>query len=270
MAAGLREVGYDVAEVDVTDRSISLPDRVEAVFIALHGEFGEDGQVQGILDRMCMPYTGSGAESSRVSFDKIETKMRLIKAGIPTPEYQVADGGGRLSFSMPFVVKPARQGSSIGVTKVTDEAQWEQAVRVALEHGGPVIAERYISGREITVGVLGREALPPVEIIAPDGWYDYAAKYTKGACRYLVPAPLEAEKSREAMELALRTFDVLGCRGMGRVDFRLDGDGKLFVLEMNTIPGFTETSLLPKAAASIGIKFAVLCDTVMRQACFGP
>jgi len=270
VAGALRERGYEVTETDLKGMTVSIPDGVEAVFIALHGEFGEDGGVQAILDEKRIPYTGSGAAASRASFDKTETKKLLAEAGIPTPEYEIVSDGLRGSLPLPLVVKPARQGSSIGVTKVVEERQWKEAVFAALDHGGPAIAERYIEGREITVGILGREALPPVEIVAPGGWYDYASKYTAGACRYLAPAPLGEDIEREAMDLALRTFDALGCRGMGRVDFRLAPDGRLYVLEMNTIPGFTETSLLPKAAACRGIGFSELCDAVMRQACFGP
>jgi D-alanine-D-alanine ligase len=149
---------------------------------------------------------------------------------------------------------------------VRHESDWERALRDALAHGNPVLVEKYIPGRELTVGLLGEEALPVVEIRAPDGWYDYGAKYTKGLTEYLVPAPLTAEQAARAQDLARRVFQALDCRDLGRVDLRLSPENELFVLEMNTIPGFTETSLLPKAAAAAGINFVELCDRIMRRA----
>lgn len=266
VAKGLREAGYDVTEIDVKGCAVDIPAGVEAVFVALHGEFGEDGQVQAILNRKGIPYTGSGVEASRASFDKELSKIRCGKAGIPTPEYEVLRQGGRRSLPLPVVVKPACQGSSIGVHRVTDEADWIPALADSLRYDERVVVEQYIPGRELTVGVVDREALPVVEIVAPDGWYDYQAKYTKGASRYLVPAPIEESVRVLCQELSVRTFDALGCRGFGRVDFRLSPEGRPYLLELNNIPGFTETSLLPKAAAQAGLTFPALCDRIMGMA----
>ena len=266
VAKGLREAGYDVSEVDVHGPDFILPAGVEAVFVALHGEFGEDGQVQATLEKRRMPYTGSGPEASRTSFDKVLSKRTFVEKNIPTPEYEVLKKGKKPSLNLPVVVKPACQGSSIGVHRVTSGNGWNAALDDSFKYGTEVIVERYIEGRELTVGVVGDEALPVVEIVAPDEWYDYDAKYTKGACKYLVPAKIEAGTYAQCQEIALKTFRALGCRGLGRVDFRLSGDGRLYVLELNNIPGFTETSLLPKAAGQAGIGFPALCDRIMRMA----
>ena len=266
VAKGLREAGYGVTEVDVKGYDLEIPAGVEAVFVALHGEFGEDGRVQAILNRKGVPYTGSGTEASRASFDKVISKERCAKAGIPTPEYEILRKGGKRSLSFPLVIKPACQGSSIGVHKVLAESDWDAAAKDALTYDERVIVERYIPGRELTVSVVGDEALPVVEIVAPEGWYDTKAKYTAGACQYRVPAPLDEGVRRRCQDLAVRMFKALGCRGFGRVDFRLSPARDLFVLELNNIPGFTETSLLPKAAAQAGMTFSALCDRIMGMA----
>jgi len=267
VAKGLREAGYEVAEIDVKERAVNLPAGIEAVFIALHGEFGEDGQVQAILNQKGIPYTGSGVEASRASFDKEVSKRLCEKAGIPTPAYEILRKGGRRRLALPVVIKPACQGSSIGVHRVTAEADWAAALADSLGYDERVVVEQFIPGRELTVGVVGREALPVVEIVAPDGWYDYQAKYTQGASQYLVPAPLDESVRRLCQELSVSTFDALGCRGFGRVDFRLTPEGRPYLLELNNIPGFTETSLLPKAAARVGLTFPALCDRIMGMAC---
>lgn len=266
VAKGLRESGYEVEEVNLADSTLSLPPGIEAVFIALHGEFGEDGQVQAQLDRIGMPYTGSGAEASRASFDKVIAKRLMVEHGVPTPAYQVLENGDTCTLPLPLVLKPACQGSSLGVHRVFSPDQWEDALRDARTYDDQIIAETYIPGRELTVGVVGDEVLPVVEIEAPDAWYSYAAKYTVGACRYRAPAQLPEAIARRSQSIAIDTFHALGCRGLGRIDFRLADDGALYVLELNNIPGFTETSLLPKAAACAGIGFAELCDRIMRMA----
>lgn len=266
VAKGLREAGYDVVELDVQGHTVDIPAGIEAVFIALHGEFGEDGQVQAILNQKGIPYTGSGVEASRASFDKEVSKRLCGKAGIPTPAYEILRKGGRRSLPLPVVIKPACQGSSIGVHRVTVEADWAAALADSLGYDERVVVEQFIPGRELTVGVVGREALPVVEIVAPDGWYDYQAKYTQGASQYLVPAPLDENVRRLCQELSVRTFDALDCRGFGRVDFRLTPEGRPYLLELNNIPGFTETSLLPKAAAQAGLTFPALCARIMEMA----
>lgn len=270
VAEGLEKAGYDVVPVDVTDRNLSLPDGVEAVFIALHGMFGEDGQIQQQLDEAAMPYTGSGAESSRLAFDKLATKRILVENNIPTPDYEILSGeSAARTLALPLVVKPLLQGSSIGVHRVLEESVWADAYSDAVRFDGKVLVESCISGRELTVGIVGDIVLPVLEIRAPEGYYDYSAKYTKGLTEYLVPAPLDKNLSEKCAELAWKTYNALGCRGFGRVDIMLDDNGGAFVLELNSIPGFTETSLLPKAASAIGIAFPELCDKIMNMAAYG-
>jgi D-alanine-D-alanine ligase len=252
--------------VELAGARVDVPAGVEAVFIAMHGAYGEDGGIQADLNRLGIPYTGSGSEASRAAMDKAVSKRRFMEGGVPTASYEVLCKGQRRTLPLPVVVKPTAEGSSIGVHRVTGESQWQESFADALAHGPEVLVERYIEGRELTVGVVGRELLPVVEIEAPGGWYGNDVKYTKGACRYHAPALLDKETSDRCRQIAWRVFEVLGCRGMGRVDFRLAEDGKPYVLELNSIPGFTENSLLPKAAAAAGISFPDLCDRIMNMA----
>lgn len=267
VAAGLREAGYTVDEVDITSVALDLPRGVEAAFVALHGAFGEDGQVQALLEQRRIPYTGSGVEASRAAFDKRLSKVVFDRGGIATPRWEVLGRSSDLRLPLPVVVKPPCQGSTIGVHKVSDASQWAAAFDDAARFDGEVLVEDYIPGRELTVGIVGREALPVIEIVAPDNWYDYRAKYSGVAgTQYLVPAPLDEAVAEHCREIGLRTFVALGCRGMGRVDLRMNSSGELFVLELNNLPGFTATSLLPKAAAQAGLAFPELCDYIMRMA----
>lgn len=267
VATGLRDAGYDALEVDLPGHEIDLPADVEAVFIALHGTFGEDGDAQAILDSQGVPYTGSGAAASRAAFDKILSKRAFDKDDIATPTYEIVRAGDKRQLDLPVVVKPPRQGSSIGVHRVTNESEWEAAMADALIYDDEVLVESYIEGRELTVGIVDGEVLPLVEIAAPDAWYDYEAKYGGGS-RYLVPAPVEKDVADRCCDLAIRTFKALGCRGFGRVDFRVETAGRPYTLELNSIPGFTETSLLPKAAGAAGMSFSELCDKIMQTATF--
>jgi len=266
VARGLRAAGYDVAEADPADGQLRLAPDVEAVFIALHGAFGEDGAVQALLQQRGLPYTGAGAEASRVAFDKRRSKRVFAAQGIPTPAYAVAQDAGACPLPLPVVVKPARQGSSLGLHRVFAAADWAPALADARRYDAAVLVEQFIAGRELTVGFVGADALPVVEIRAPDGLYDYRAKYTAGLTEYLVPAPLPAPLAAACQALAARVFAALDGRDLGRVDLRLTPAGELFVLELNTIPGFTETSLLPKAARAAGMEFPELCDRIMRRA----
>ena len=266
VARGLRAAGYAVTEVDPQDGQLRLDAHIEAAFVALHGAFGEDGAVQALLRQRALPYTGAGVEASRTAFDKLSSKRIFVSHGIPTPDYEVLGPGAARTLPLPVVVKPVRQGSSIGLQRVFQEADWAPALADALRYEGGVLVERYIAGRELTVGFVGEEALPVLEIRAPDGWYDYAAKYTAGLTEYLVPAPLPEATARACQDLARRVFAALGGRDLGRVDLRMSPAGELFVLELNTIPGFTETSLLPKAARVAGLEFPELCDRIMRRA----
>lgn len=270
VAQGLRQSGYEVVEIDVQTAALDLPTGIEAVFIALHGAFGEDGQVQALLDQRGIPYTGSGAVASQTSFDKRKSKAIFKRAGIGTPDYAVLAPCAPCPLPLPVVVKPPCQGSTIGIHRVFKPEEWGEACRDALRFDGEVLVEAYIPGRELTVGVLGEEALPVIEVIAPDDWYDYAAKYAgQGVTQYLVPAPLPAAAADRCRAVSLQVFRALGCRGMGRVDLRMNSQGEFFVLELNNIPGFTETSLLPKAARAAGLDFPALCDRILQMATCG-
>ena len=266
VAGGLREAGYHVEEVDVTGHELDLPRGVEAVFVALHGRFGEDGGVQRLLDAKGIPYTGSGAKASELAFDKCRSKKVMVEEDVPTAEYEVLHSGDCMTMLPPVVVKPAREGSTIGISRVLSSDEFTPALEKALVHDDKVLVERYVEGRELTVGIVGEEVLPVVEIQAPGGWYSYDAKYASGQTMYLVPAPITKDAEKRCKQAAWRTHTALGCRGLGRVDIRMSEDGSLYVLEINTIPGFTQTSLLPKAARAAGMTFPELCDRIMNLA----
>lgn len=270
VAKALREGGHEVEEIDVTGPAFAVAPKTEAVFLALHGTFGEDGQVQVILEKMGLPYTGSGVESSRLAFDKAATKKAFEAAGVPTPPCAIMKKGvcdiPRLKHAFPWVVKPSKQGSSVGVTIVRREEDLAEAVELAFESDDEILIEAFIPGREMTIAVLGDQALEIVEIKPKSGWYDYQNKYTKGATEYLVPAPLTNHQQLCLQNLAVQAHKCLGCRDVSRVDVRMDPNDQNFVLEVNTLPGMTETSLLPKAAAAAGISFQELCDRLVRMA----
>lgn len=266
VARALQTRGYDVAEVRVgPDSAFTLPAGTEVAFVAMHGRFGEDGTVQALLRERGIPHTGSSPEASRRAFDKSLSKPVLVAAGIPTPPFEFLRPGQRRTRPLPVVVKPVRQGSSVGVARVFREADWVPALAAALAFDGVVLVEEFISGRELTVGVVGDTVLPVLEIVAPDGFFDYRAKYTDGVSQHVTPTDLPAEILRACREMALAVFRALGCAGMGRVDFRLRPDGQLFVLELNNIPGLTEISLLPDAARRHGWDFPELCERILAE-----
>jgi len=265
--------GYDVILLDVKNDICDIINRnaVDVAFIALHGRFGEDGTVQRMLEGLNIPYTGSGAEASKLALDKIATKDVFQKCGIPVPEYVVFEKGDFAAkacrhMGWPVVVKPQFEGSSIGLSIVSDESSLKIAVNKALEYGDRVLVEKYVNGRELTVGILGDKTLPVIEIVTSQGVYDYEAKYKDPATRYLVPAPIEEKSAKFAGELGKKSHMSLGCRSFSRVDMMLDKEGRIFVLEVNTIPGMTERSLLPKAAAAAGIDFGTLCIKLLEDA----
>lgn len=266
IAEGLRQAGRDVVEIDVRGRELEMPGWVEGVFIALHGEFGEDGEVQDILERRGVPYTGSGPEGSRLAFNKKLAKNLFLSHHIPTPRFEILRAGLKRTLDLPVVVKPIRQGSSLGVHKVSVESEWDRAFADSISYDGEVIVEEFIDGRELTVGVVCGDVLPVIEIRAPDNNYDYRAKYSPGLTQYAVPAQLDERALRECREMTLESFRILKCRGFGRADLRMSSSGRVYMLEVNTIPGFTETSLLPKAALSAGCGFPQLCDRIMQSA----
>ena len=267
----LTGTGAKVVPIDVRETKFGIPRDVDVVFIALHGTFGEDGTVQRMLEDSGIAYTGSGPEASACAFDKIAAKAKFIEAGIPTPKCEVFDRARcdlkRLTkLGFPLVVKPARQGSSVGVSIVQEETDLEEACQIAWGYDHHLLAEQFIAGRELTVGIFDGHALPVIEIQPKHDFFTYDAKYTKGQTDYLVPAPLERSLESQVKAAALRAHDSLGCRDFSRVDLILSKKNQLFVLEVNTIPGLTETSLVPKAARAAGIEFRDLCARMVQMA----
>lgn len=274
--------GYDAVAIDVgPDLSKTLQEQaVEIGFLALHGPGGEDGAIQGFLETLGIPYTGSGVRASAIGMHKVVTKTELAAQGVPVPRGTVvlrgtAPGLNRVlsacKLKLPVVVKPASQGSTIGVTIVRKPSQWKEALRTAHRYDEEAMVEAFIPGHEVTVSLLGGPdgvvtGLPAVEIVAPDGFYDFSAKYEKGRTQYLCPAPLPAAVTRQIKQLAIRTYQALGCSGAARVDFRITPKGKPFVLEINTVPGMTETSLLPMAAGKAGLSYDALTERILQSA----
>ena len=255
------------------DNLKSLPKGINAAFIALHGGYGENGGVQADLDQLRIPYTGPGSKASRVAMDKAETKKLLEAAGVRTAPWELLSRkDSRTSLALPGVVKPPADGSSVGISKVCSDEEWEEALNRArdVDGDGNVLVESFIPGREMTVSVLDDGALPAIEIKAKNGWYGYTEKYTAGMTEYVFPdETAEAKLLEELRNIAERSFKVLGLRNVGRVDFRVTPDGVPYVLEVNTIPGCTATSLLPKAAAKAGMTFSELCAKLLTKAKWG-
>ena len=263
-AAALREGGYDVSEVVVEDAGFVLPPGTELAFLALHGPFGEDGQVQDILAARGVPFTGADAATSRVCIDKEKTKAELARAGVPVPPGQLVCRVEEITLPLPLFIKPNALGSSVGSAPVHEPAQLAPALEQALRHGAPALVERFIRGRELTVGVLGDQVLPVIEIRPLDGFYDYTNKYTKGKTEYLCPAPIPAETTAAIQRHALAGHRAVGRAVYSRIDFLLEDEGTLWCLEINTIPGMTATSLMPKAAAAVGLTFPQLCRRIVE------
>jgi len=270
VAKALRSLGAEVVEIDVRGPDFSLPDGIALAFNAIHGTFGEDGQLQRILDASGIPYTGEGAEGSRLAFDKIETKRRFVAHHIPTAEYEVVRVGGKPSMPLPYVVKAPREGSTVGVYIVREAGEVEAALKGAAKYDERLLIEKYIPGRELTVGILGDEALPILQILPKGGFYDFNNKYpflnpqAGGGAEHLCPAPLENGETLRVQEIALNAHRALGLEVYSRVDFILTEEGEPFVLEINTIPGMTEASLLPEAAAAAGISYPGLCQRIIE------
>jgi len=269
VAKALRSLGAEVVEIDVRDENFQLPNDVDLAFITIHGTFGEDGQIQKILEGRGVPYTGDGVEASRNAFDKILSKQKFLKHKVATPESEVLDVGRRPKMSVPLVVKPARQGSTVGVVIVKNESELDGAMKEAAKYDRKLLVEKFVSGRELTIGILGDQALPIIEIIPKGGFYDFNTKYpflnpTAGAsAQHVCPANIDATLTKKIQELALQAFRALGLMVYARVDAILSETGEPFVLEANTIPGMTEASLLPEAAAAAGIGYADLCARII-------
>lgn len=269
VAAALASLGHQVSRLDPREENWKLPAGTEAVFLALHGTYGEDGTVQRRLDELGVPYTGCDAEASRIGFDKHLTKERLIKAGVPTPRSLLLDASSTswpMGWHPPVVLKPARQGSSVGLQFVDRVSDWSKALAEALRYDTQVLMEERIMGRETTVGILDGSPLPVVEVRPRTGVYDYQNKYTAGSTEYLCPAPFDEATTRRIQQAGLAAFKAVGARDYSRIDVMVRTDGEPFVLEINTLPGMTETSLLPKAAAAAGIGYPELCDRMVRLA----
>ncbi len=269
VAAALRSLGHSVEEIDPVPGDLRIPAGTEAVFLALHGTYGEDGTVQSELEELGVPYTGCGVSASLYAFDKVITKRRCIRAGIPTAPFVVFNDSRDpwpAGWSAPVVIKPTRQGSSVGLQFVDSAEAFPAALAESLRHGGEVVMEQRVLGRETTVGILEGRALPVVEVRPKSGSYDYSSKYTAGRTEYLCPAPFDEPTTARIQEAALGAFHAIGGRDYARVDVMVSGQGDPVVLEVNTLPGMTETSLLPKAAAAAGIGFPELCDRMVALA----
>lgn len=264
----LQSLGAETILVDPETGDVRLPERLDFIFNALHGTFGEDGTVQSILDQTGVPYTGEGVDGSRAAFDKIESKKRFIKAGVPTAPYVTRRKGENLELSLPVVVKVPCQGSSVGIYIVKEPAELDAALAKAFSQTDTVLVEKFIAGRELTVGVLGDEALPIIEIRPKGGFYSYENKYTwtnrGGAAEHECPAQLPNGETELVQEAALAAHRALGLQIYSRVDVILDENRLPQVLEVNTIPGMTETSLLPEAAAAAGISMPKLCEKILQ------
>lgn len=263
-------LGLDATAVDVTSAELTLPTGTDLAFNVIHGTFGEDGQLQDALEKLGVPYTGAGSESSKLAIHKSRAKERFLAAGVPTARSEtVSLSPGlvpTLSIKAPLVIKPPLEGSSVGIQIVKDEAAIAPALLKAAEKYSEVLIEEFISGKELTVAILDGVPLPIVQIIPPDGVYDMASKYpwlsgAKGS-EYVCPADLDLETTMAVQAAALAAHRSLGVEIYSRVDVLLDPENRPFVLEANTIPGMTETSLLPKAAAAAGISFAELCQKI--------
>lgn len=270
VSKALRSLGVNVTEVDVRGADFELPKETELAFLTIHGTFGEDGQLQEILESKGIPYTGDGVEESRLAFDKILSKERFEAAQVTTPDWEVIRAGERPSMSLPLVVKPPREGSTVGVYIVKEQAQLGPALESAAKYDQRILVEKFIPSRELTVGVLGDQVLPILEIIPKGGFYDFATKYpflnpkAGASAQHICPADIPEAQTRAIQDLALRAFRSLRLQVYCRVDIMLPHEGAPTVLELNTIPGMTEASLLPEAAAAAGLSYPALCARIIE------
>jgi len=269
----LCELGYNVTAIETNGPDLAsklLDNGIQLAFIALHGGSGENGAVQGLLEVMGIPYTGSGVMASAIAMDKVMSKIVFQAAGLSVPPYRVIDSAsetaalrGDADFGPPWVVKPSREGSSVGVTIVEDEKNLSDAFDEAFRFGPPVLIERYIAGKEVQIGVLGGRALGGVEVRPKKSFYDYECKYTGGMTDYILPPQISDGLYSRLNEAALKAHGALGCRVYSRVDFRVDEREDIFLLEVNTLPGMTPTSLMPKIALQAGIGFGELLEEII-------
>ena len=272
----LRSRGVDAHPFDPAERGLDalIDEKFDRVFIALHGRFGEDGTVQGILEWLGIPYTGSGVLASALAMDKLRTKRIWGAEKLPTPKYEQLSEQTNFRIAarrlgVPLMVKPASEGSSIGMSKVRTAGKLEEAWRLAAKYDRIVIAEEFIEGMELTGAILGERALPLIKLETPRDFYDYEAKYLADDTRYIVPCGLPQKKEDELKELCLAAFRALGCRGWGRVDLMLNKRGRPYLLEVNTSPGMTDHSLVPMAARAVGMSYEDLCLAILDGARVG-
>ncbi|VAX30094.1 D-alanine--D-alanine ligase [hydrothermal vent metagenome] len=273
----LKGRGYDVVFIDATEGICETLGRegIELAFLALHGGWGEDGSLQGMLEVMGIPYTGSGVLASALAMNKEVSKKIFQQHGLNVPPYIVVGAGDRSSksedisivppFPAPWVVKPSREGSSVGVSVISTEQKLNEAIKEALAYGGRVIVESFVEGREVQVGILGESVLGGVEVRTVRRFYDYHSKYTPGLTEYILPPEIDEDTRKRVEDISLRAHKALGCRGATRVDLIVDGSDLPCLLEVNTIPGMTETSLLPKIAALAGYDFPSLIEAIMMD-----
>lgn len=273
IAEALASLGtYEVFPIDLTDENLDkLPEGIDAAYIALHGGWGENGGVQAALDARKIPYTGPGVKASQIAMDKLKTKLVLEMKNVPSAKWDLAHPDtARSPLPLPVVVKPPCDGSSVGISKVSSEDDWPKALAAALacqSADKPVLVEEFIPGREFTVAVVDGEAWPVIEIVAKGGWYGYEEKYTSEETKY--PFLEDGELSQKLQKLAVEAYHAVGCRGVTRVDFRVSPLGRCYVLELNTSPGFTSHSLVPKAGMKTGLTFAQVCDRILQSAKYG-
>lgn len=269
----LKRQGVDAHAFDTGVRNLTdfAADKFDCAFIALHGRYGEDGTIQGALDLMGIPYTGSGVMACALAMDKWRTKLVWRASGIPTPRFEMLNTETNFmatadSLGLPLIVKPAREGSTIGLTKVSSAKAVAGAYREAAKHDSMVLAEQFVDGPELTTAILDDEALPLVRIEAPGGKYDYDAKYFSDETRYFCPAGVDAGLEDRVKRISVDAFRILGCKGWGRVDVMIDADGEPWVLEANTVPGMTGHSLVPMAAKVAGLSFDQLVIRILEAA----
>lgn len=280
----LSKAGYDTLKIDVGSDLVDnlKKEGVELAFLALHGRYGEDGTIQGMLELLDIPYTGPGVLASALAIDKIATKKMLLYEGLPTPRFMQVKQKDALSaglpetaekvlqeMGLPLVVKAPTQGSTIGVSFVHKMEDVVQALELAYRYDRVALVEQFVEGVEVTASVLGNDnpvALPLIEIVSATGVYDYEAKYTSGMSDHIIPPRIPEEQQTVVKELAVRTFQALGCRGLARVDFIVEQEGRAYILEVNTMPGMTATSLFPDAARAAGIEFPQLVDQIVKLA----
>ena len=269
VAAALRQLGADVTEVDVMDGDFFLPAGVEIAFNTIHGTFGEDGQVQRILESRGVKYTGEGVAGSELAIDKIASKRRFVECGVPTPAFEILGSGGRPAMPVPFVVKAPREGSSVGVYIVRTEDEIESSLAEAGKYADELLIEQFIEGRELTVGIVGGVALPIIEIVARKDFYNFENKYpflnpNAAGADHFCPAVIGEAATQLVQGIALAAHRALGLEVYSRVDLLLTKSGEPFVLEINTIPGMTSASLLPEAAAAAGQSYEELCARIVE------